>query len=171
MQVLAPHLVDDLGEEGNHDEHEGDEVEEEIEPVQAEHAARIQVWVVRLDCPAAGAWKVHPHYVHSITLAIVITASVAFSSTIYSSTVNNTCCLMYLQPLTKPSCNKQAVSLVVIFAAALRRLGASIHQPTLIYTQRDCVHGALMMHSDCGRGRMQREGMANAPSEMPEWFS
>lgn len=106
MQVLAPHLVDDLGEEGDHDEHEGDEVEEEIEPVQAEHAARIQVWVVRLDRPAAGAWKVHPHYVHSITLAIVITASVAFSSTIYSSTVNNTCCLMYLQPLTKPSCNK-----------------------------------------------------------------
>lgn len=33
--------MDDLGEEGNHDEHEGDEIEKEVEPVQAEHTARI----------------------------------------------------------------------------------------------------------------------------------
>jgi hypothetical protein len=41
VQLLAPHLMDDLGEESHHDEHEGDEIEEEVEPVQAEHAARV----------------------------------------------------------------------------------------------------------------------------------
>ena len=39
-------LVNDLGEECDHNEHECDEVEEEIEPVQAKHAPRVQRWVV-----------------------------------------------------------------------------------------------------------------------------